>query len=62
MLIIGALMKVLGPLGAGDSTISTSFQWKTLCICNTAVNLHVEGGPEFLVVGGPDFLYPALAM
>ena len=30
MLIIGALLKVLGPHGAGNSRISTSFQWKTL--------------------------------
>ena len=29
-------------------------------ICNTAVSARLEGGPEFLVVGGPDFLSKAL--
>ena len=24
-------------------------------ICNTAVSMSLEGGPEFLVVGGPGF-------
>ena len=24
-------------------------------ICNTAVSARLEGGPEFLVVGGPGF-------
>ena len=56
MLIIKALLRVLGPHGAGDSRVFLPlFNRKPLCKSKTAVKPRVEGGPEFLVVGARIF-------